>query len=72
MPGNDLLIAGSGELANFLLKEGLIEEIRLLVYPIILGKGKRLFKDGTNQKLKLLSTREFSTGVAALHYEMAK
>lgn len=66
--GENILISGSGELVNFLLEEGLIDEIRLLVYPLILGSGKKLFKD-VHAKLKLIEATPFKTGVIALRYE---
>jgi dihydrofolate reductase len=43
----DILVAGSGQLVRGLLAEGLVDEIRLLVFPIVLGSGKRLFAEGT-------------------------
>jgi dihydrofolate reductase len=64
----DILVSGSGQLVNFLLEEELVEEIRLLVYPVVLGKGKRLFKN-THKKLKLIESTPFKTGVLALRYE---
>ena len=51
MPGEDILIAGSGKLFNTLMRAGLIDEYRLMVYPVILGKGKRLF----NQEIDMLA-----------------
>jgi dihydrofolate reductase len=42
---------------------------RLLVYPVVLGKGKRLFQEGAIATLKLVETQSFSSGVAALVYE---
>ena len=45
-PGQDILIAGSGLLVNSLMQDGLIDEYRLLVYPVVLGSGKRLLKRG--------------------------
>jgi len=69
--GEDILVAGSGELVDFLLELGLVDELRLLVYPVVLGMGKRLFKD-TNVKLKLIEPTPFKTGVLALRYEPIK
>lgn len=66
--GNDILVYGSGQLVNFLLEEGLVDELRLLVYPVVLGTGKRLFK-GTHAELKLIEATPFKTGVVALRYE---
>jgi dihydrofolate reductase len=47
----------------------LVDRYRLLVYPVVLGKGKRLFQEGAAATLKLVDTRSFSTGVVALIYE---
>lgn len=66
----DILVSGSGQLVNFLLEEGLVDELRLLVYPVVLGSGKRLFKD--HAKLKLIEAIPFQTGVLALRYEPVK
>jgi dihydrofolate reductase len=43
MPGQDILVAGSGMLVHALLEHDLVDELRLMVYPVVLGKGKRLF-----------------------------
>jgi dihydrofolate reductase len=67
--GGDALVAGSATLIQTLAEHDLIDEYRLLVYPIVVGKGKRLFKDGSNIKLKLVETRLFSSGVVLLRYE---
>jgi dihydrofolate reductase len=69
--GGDILVAGSGKLVNFLLEFGLIDELRLLVYPVVLGIGKRLFKDSYS-KLKVIEATPFKTGVLALRYEPIK
>ena len=45
-PGGDLLVAGSATLVQTLIKHHLVDEIHLLVYPVLVGKGKRLFRDG--------------------------
>lgn len=67
-PGQNILIYGSGALVHTLAQHDLIDEYRLLVYPVVLGSGKRLFKDGSDTALKLAETQAFSTGVVALHY----
>jgi dihydrofolate reductase len=68
--GQDILIAGSGELVRTLMQHDLIDEYQLLVYPLVLGRGKRLFKDVAKPvNLKLLETRSFTTGVVLLSYE---
>ncbi|HSX09525.1 MAG TPA: dihydrofolate reductase family protein [Candidatus Saccharimonadales bacterium] len=66
--GTDIIVYGSGQLVNFLLGLGLVDELRLLVYPVILGEGKRLFKDKYT-KLKLIEETTFKTGLIALRYE---
>lgn len=68
-PGQDLLIYGSGDFVQTLMQHDLIDELRLLVYPVVLGKGKRLFKDESNKKLKLVETKAFSSGVVLLSYQ---
>jgi len=67
--GENLVVHGSGTLARWLMQHDLVDRYRLLVYPVILGKGKRLFQDGATATLKLVGTRSFSSGVAALIYE---
>ena len=70
-PGNDLVIFGSPGLARNLMQLGLIDEYRLTVNPIVLGRGILLFKDIKGQvNLKLLETRTLNSGVVALHYEV--
>jgi len=72
-PGQDLLIYGSGELVRTLTRHNLIDEYRLLVHPVILGSGKRLFEGvGEAPALKLADTVTFSSGVVSLVYEPAR
>jgi dihydrofolate reductase len=71
-PGKDLvLFAGAGILSTF-MQLGLIDEYRLIVNPVVLGKGNPLFK-GLNDKLylKLLGTKTFSCGNVILYYQPA-
>jgi len=70
--GQDLLIYGSGELVRTLMHHNLIDEYRLLVYPVVVGNGKRLFGDGSTTTLKLVDTKPFSSGVVALTYQPAQ
>jgi len=67
--GQDIVVHGSRALVNWLLGHGLIDESHLLVYPIVLGSGKRLFSDQTRGTLKLVESKSFGTGVVALIYQ---
>ena len=67
--GGDIAVHGSATLVQTLMQHDLVDTYRLLVYPVVLGKGKRLFKDGTAATLKLVKSQSFSTGVAGLIYE---
>jgi dihydrofolate reductase len=69
----DILIAGSGALVRSLMEDGLIDEFRLMVFPVVLGSGKRLFEDGTaNTTLKLTDTKPVgSDGITILTYATA-
>ena len=70
LPGQDILIAGSSGLINWLGKTDLIDEYRLMVFPIVLGSGKRLFRDGIDPKtLQLVDAKPFKTGVVVLTYQ---
>lgn len=69
--GQDILIYGSGELVRTLMHHNLVDEYRLLVYPVVLGSGKRLFQDASKTTLKLVETRPFPSGVVALSYQKA-
>jgi len=71
-PGQDILVAGSGRLAQALLRHGLVDEYTLLVYPVVLGEGQRLFDVGAQAKLELIESRAFKSGVTALRYRSAK
>ncbi len=68
-PGKDLLQYGVGELTKTMLQHGLVDELRLLVYPFTFGEGQRIFETFDQTALKLLDTKTFSTGVVALHYQ---
>ena len=68
--GPDLLIQGSADLIQTLLANGLIDEIRLMIFPLLLGKGKRLFGDGAMPAaFKLVKSQTSSTGVIIATYE---
>jgi dihydrofolate reductase len=71
-PGKDITILGSGALVRSLLRDGLLDELKLMVHPIVLGSGRRLFEDGVDQTaLELVDSRTFGTGVLNLTYRPA-
>jgi dihydrofolate reductase len=67
--GKDITVHGSGKLIQTLIQHDLVDRYRLLVYPLVLGKGQRLFEEGTTATLKLLESKSFSSGVVGLIYE---
>ncbi|MGH3158671.1 MAG: dihydrofolate reductase family protein [Streptosporangiaceae bacterium] len=69
----DILVAGSGRLARSLLADGLVDELRLMVFPVLLGWGRRLFSEGTPKTtLRLAGIRQVGPdGVAILTYAPA-
>ena len=67
--GSDILVAGSAKLVGFLMENDLVDEYRLLVHPIVLGKGKRLFPDRQTAPLKLTDAKSYDSGVMLLRYE---
>jgi dihydrofolate reductase len=72
-PGQDILIFGSATLVQSLMAADLVDEYRFLVHPIVMGSGKRPFKDGmATTKLKLVEARMSSLGVTLLSYHPAK
>ena len=71
-PGKDITVIGSGTLVRWLLQNDLLDELVLMVHPVILGSGRRLFEVGEDQKaLKLLGSKTFVTGVVVLSYRPA-
>lgn len=70
-PGQDILIGGSAKLIQTLIPHDLIDLYRLLVYPVALGSGKRLFQDGASATLKLTTFRPLDSGVVLLEYQPA-
>ena len=67
----DLVISGSATLVRSLLRDGLLDELRVLVHPIVVGHGARLFEDDTTRALELTGHQVFSTGVLNLTYTPA-
>lgn len=71
-PGKDILVFGSGDLVNALMQHDLVDEYRLMVFPVVVGSGERLFGEGGGMKtLKLVETRAFDSGVVVLIYKPA-
>jgi dihydrofolate reductase len=66
-----LAIMGSGELIASLMTAGLIDEFLLMIHPLVLGSGRRLFPDGVDASLRLTSNTTTSTGVVIATYEPA-
>ena len=70
--GGDILLNGSADLLNSLIPHGVIDEFRLMVFPVLLGSGKRLFAEATDvSHLELTETRTFESGVTVLTYHPA-
>lgn len=70
--GKNIFIDGGAEIVNELLKENLIDEFIISIIPILVGSGTKLFKDGRpEQKLELISTKQFDKGLTQLHYKRA-
>ncbi len=68
-PGEDITILGSGSLVRSLLQEDLLDELHLMVHPVVPGSGKRLFEEGGERKtLNLVDSKTFSIGVLYLTY----
>ena len=71
-PGKDITIIGSAAFVRSLLREGLLDELNLMVHPIVLGRGKRLFEDGGDRKaLELVDSKTFDSGVISMIYRPA-
>ena len=71
-PGKHIAVGASGTLIRFLLKEGLLDELQLLVHPVVAGTGKHLFEKGASQvPLKLLHSQPHSNSVIDLRYAPA-
>ena len=71
-PGQNIGMTGSATLVSSLLREGLLDELHLFVFPVVLGSGKRLFAaPGDKLPLKLINSATFDTGVMHLTYAKA-
>ena len=69
--GKDIAINGSGTLVRSLLAAGLVDELQLLVHPIVVGRGKHLFEEEEGIGLELAGSETFGTGVLNLTYKPA-
>ena len=67
-PGRNILTDGSSQLVHALIAHDLVDELHLLVYPIVLGGGKRVLPNGVHTKFQLKSATPYPTGVVGLHY----
>jgi dihydrofolate reductase len=69
--GPDLLVCGSASLTSALLEQGLVDEVVLAVYPLLLGRGKRCFSDSADPgELALVSTKAFPSGIILSTYKV--
>ena len=72
-PGKDLVVLGSGELVHSLMRRDVVDEHVLLIYPLLLGSGRRLFKEGSPPTaLKLVDSKTTTTGVVIATYAPAE
>lgn len=69
--GGDITVIGSAALVRSLLREGLLDELRLMVHPLVLGSGKRLFDGGEQETLELVDATAFASGVVSLVYRQS-
>src|SRR5262249_5075752 len=67
-PGKNILIDGSSVLVHTLAQNDLVDEYSLLVFPLVLGGGKKVFGDGLRVGLRLIETRSFPSGVVLMRY----
>jgi dihydrofolate reductase len=72
-PGKEIQVIGSGELVQTLMQHDLVDEYRLMITPLVMGSGKRLFKDGNARTaLRLVEAKTSSTGVLIVTYQPAE
>jgi dihydrofolate reductase len=67
-PGKNILTDGSSQLVHTLLANDLVDELHLLLYPLAVDGGKRLFPEGTHTRFELVETTPYPSGVVGLHY----
>ena len=71
-PGKNIITDGSSQLVHTLLTADLVDELHLLLYPLMLGGGKRLFPEGVHARFALKKTVPYPSGVVGLHYTRAR
>jgi dihydrofolate reductase len=72
-PDKDIVVLGSGELIQSLMRQNLIDEYLLLIHPVVLGSGRRLFPDGSPPaNLRLVDSVTTTTGVVIARYDSAE
>src|SRR5262245_29845501 len=72
-PGRNISVSGSPTLVRWLIQEGLLDELQLLIVPLVLGSGQRLFaEDGPRTALKLANCKATETGALITRYERAE
>jgi dihydrofolate reductase len=72
-PGGDIVVHGSAQLVQTLLEHDLVDELRLMVYPVVLGTGKRLFGETSDKKrLRLTDSKTVGDGITTFIYEPAR
>jgi dihydrofolate reductase len=71
--GGNIVVHGSAQLVQMLVEHDLVDELRLMVFPVVLGTGKRLFGDTSDKKpLRLVNSKTVGDGIAILIYERAR
>jgi dihydrofolate reductase len=71
-PGKNIGVSGSPTLVRSLLQDDLLDELKLMIHPVVVGHGKRLFNGGDLKRLKLVDSKVTGTGVVILTYQPAK
>jgi dihydrofolate reductase len=70
-PGKAITVSGSATVVRSLLRDGLLDELRLMIHPVVVGRGGRLFEDGLESTLELVDSTMFTTGVVSVTYQPA-
>lgn len=70
--GRDILVYGSASLVHLLIQHDLVDEIRMMIYPTVLGRGKKLFPEQTKANFRLVECSQFGSGIVLLRYSVAR